>query len=66
MYIKIFESRQSSHSYVVHFDVIQTDNSYFDIKNEAKETVRVKESDLFKLIDRLFKDKENEKRQSND
>jgi len=66
MYIKIFESRQSSHSYIVHFDVIQTDNSYFDIKNEAKETVRVKESDLFKLIDRLFKDKENEKRQNND
>lgn len=62
MYIKIFESRQSSHSYIVHFDVIQTDNSYFDIQNEAKEVVRVKESDLFKLIDGLFRNKENEKR----
>lgn len=59
MYIKLFESRQSAHSYVVQHDTSMRgmDHGTLHITNEQKHTISVSEDELFHLIDKLYRSK---------
>ena len=57
MYIKVFESRESSRCYTVcyvhNMQSIEPGRMFID--NEAHETVRINENSLFHILDKYFK-----------
>ena len=57
MYIKVFESRESSRCYTVYYvpnmQTIEPGRMFID--NEAHETVHVDENALFNIVDKYFK-----------
>lgn len=65
MYIKVFESRKSSNSYIVQHDISMRglDHGVMYIENQDHVRIRFNECDLFFLINEFFKDKVNEERQ---
>jgi hypothetical protein len=59
MYIKIHESRQSNHSYVVVYPSLNAAHAIPYIENEHQVRVEFTENELFHALDKLFKDKQN-------
>lgn len=59
MYIKVFESRKSSNSYIIEHDtsIRGLDHGIMYIESQDKLRIRISEDVLFYLIDKLFKDK---------
>lgn len=64
MYIKIFESRNSNNSYLVRHDIsiAGLDHGIMHIENQDKRRLSINENELFKIIDRFFKESLNEER----
>lgn len=65
MYVKVFESRQTSNSYIVQHDISLRglDHGVMYLENQDKKRIKICENELFKLIDFYFKVKTNEERQ---
>lgn len=63
MYIKVFESRQSSNSYILQHDISMRglDHGVMHIENQHKVKLKINENELFYLVDALFRMKQNEK-----
>lgn len=63
MYIKVFESRQSSNSYIVQHDISMRglDHGKMYLENQDKVRLPIDENELFHVIDQFFKGKLNEK-----
>lgn len=59
MYIKVFESRQSTNSYVIQHDISMKglDHGAMYLENHDHVRIKVCENELFNLIDTFFKDK---------
>lgn len=59
MYIKVFESRQSSNSYIIQHDISLRglDHGKMYIENQNKQRLTIDENELFHLIDWFFKDR---------
>lgn len=59
MYVKVFESRQSSSSYIIQHDISLRglDHGVMYIENQDHIRLKINENELFDLIDRFFKDK---------
>ena len=59
MYIKIFESRQTSNCYVIQHDISLRDLNHgvMYIENQDKKRIVFDENELFHLIDGYFKEK---------
>jgi len=62
MYVKVFESRQSSKSYLLQYRLSGNQHGLdkYYIENELHESMVINETELFKLFDLLFKGKQNE------
>lgn len=62
MYIKVFESRDSSKCYLLQYrlSLNMADVDRFHLENEKHNSTIVLEKDLFNLLDTLFKGKQNE------
>jgi hypothetical protein len=58
MYIKVFESRKTSNSYIIQHDVSirGLDHGKMYIENQDKKRIVIGEDELFHIIDRFFKD----------
>lgn len=65
MYIKVFESRQSSKSYLLQYRLALNNGEQdkFVLENEIHKSIIVMESDIFKSLDNLFKDFTNERQE---
>lgn len=63
MYVKVFESRKSSNSYIIQHDISirGLDHGKMYIENQNKIRLTISENELFYVIDKFFKDKLNEK-----
>ncbi len=63
MYIKVFESRKTSHSYILKHDISMRglEHGVMYIENQKHEIIKINENDLFYLVDALFRMKQNEK-----
>lgn len=59
MYIKVFESRKTSNSYIVQHDISMRglDHGMMYIENQDHKRIKIDENELFHLIDSYFKDK---------
>lgn len=62
MYVKIFESRQSSNSYIVQHDISLRglDHGQLYIENQDKKRIKINENELFSVIDKLFMDNQGD------
>ena len=63
MYIKIFESRQTSRSYCIVYPVSCFEQLKPYIENENHERLMLEEGELYSVIDKFFKDRINEARE---
>jgi hypothetical protein len=63
MYIKVFESRQSSASYLIQYKVGKhyAESDEYWLENESHVALQVTEEELFSLLDTLFKGKQMRK-----
>lgn len=63
MYIKLFESRQSPHWYILKHDISMRglEHGVMTIENEKHEIIKISEDQLFYLVQALFRMKQNEK-----
>ncbi len=63
MYIKVFESRKTSSSYVIKHDISMRglEHGVIYIENEKHEIIKTNENELFYLVEALFRMKQNEK-----
>jgi len=62
VYIKVFENRQSSKSYLLQYR-LSAENAELDrfhLQNQEHESIIIIESELFKSLDKLFKANKNE------
>ena len=59
MYIRIFEGKKSSRSYLLEQKIVITVINDPILENEAHEIVTFTENELFHILDKLFKDKQN-------
>lgn len=68
MYIKVFESRQSSRWYILKHNISMRglDHGVMTIENNKHEIIKISEDDLFYLVHALFRMKQNEKVKAND
>jgi hypothetical protein len=65
MYIKVHESRQSRKSYLLQYRLALNNGEQdkFVIENEEHKSFIVVEADVFKSLDKLFKDLQNERQE---
>ncbi len=61
MHIKIFESRETARSYSIVFPVMNAHVIAPFIDNEEKERITISESEFYSVIDRFFREKQNER-----
>lgn len=63
MYIKVFESRKTSNSYILQHDTSMRglDHGVMHIENQDKKRITISEDELFHLINWYFREKFNEK-----
>ncbi len=63
MYVKVFESRDSSRYYIVQYRLSQHvgGEDKFHLMNEKGKSLILNEPELFQLLDTLFREKKNEK-----
>jgi sulfur transfer complex TusBCD TusB component (DsrH family) len=68
MYIKVFESRNTANWYILNHDISMRglEHGIIRIENQDHITIAINENELFHAIDKLFKERLNEKRQNDD
>ena len=59
MYVKVFESRKTSNSYIIQHDISMKglDHGVMYLENQEHVKIKIGEDELFHLVDKLFKDK---------
>ena len=66
MYIKVFESRQSSRWYIINQTYSYEGDTKHTIEDAAHNKIDVTEEELFKLIEKFIQGKQNEKVQEHE
>ena len=72
MYVKVFESRQTSNSYIVQHDISMRglDHGVMYLENQDKKRIKICENELFRLLDFYFRvrtdERQNEENGQND
>jgi hypothetical protein len=63
MYVKVFESRQTSNSYIVQHDISMRglDHGVMYLENQDKKRIKICENELFRLLDFYFRVKTDER-----
>lgn len=58
MYVKIFEGRDSVNSYTIYYQITLKENEgIMWIENRKHESIKVNETELYKIIDEFYKKK---------
>lgn len=67
MYIKVFESRQSSKSYLLQYRLALNNGEQdkFVLEDQDHKSIIVLESEIFKSLDNLFRGMQNERQKEN-
>lgn len=62
MYIKVFESRQSSRWFIIKHDISirGLDHGVIHLENEQHKRIAISEDKIFNVIDKLFEDESHE------
>jgi hypothetical protein len=63
MYVKVFESRQTSNSYIVQHDISMRglDHGVMYLENQDKKRIKICENELFRLLDFYFRVRTDER-----